>query len=169
MKPMQRVRTIHVAYAHDKSEDTSVIFRVNHCLDFTISMYNSILCTNQSHTNSITINDCPSIYDQPSTKFIIPPNNDIQLSTKFNGPVPYISVRYPANDEWDTCPHIHLTAEEGCYRILVPLSHNISYVIIDVSIVDSFLLQRDILECLRDTIKLIGITQKIKHISMLNN
>ena len=42
MKPSQRVKTIHVAYAHDTENGTTVILRVNHCLDFTTTMHHSI-------------------------------------------------------------------------------------------------------------------------------
>ena len=45
---------------------------------------------------------------------------------------------------------------------LTPLIHKVSPVRIDEDILDSFLLQRDLLDCLRDTIQLSGITHKKK-------
>ena len=162
MKPSQRVKTIHVAYAHDTENGTTVILRVNHCLDFTTTMHHSILCTNQARANSVIINDCPTIYNKTSTQSMIIPDLDLHIPIEFNGPVPFVSIRYPTDEEWDTCPHIHLTPEEGWEMNLIPLSHKVSSVQADEHIVDSFLLQRDLLDRLRDTIQLSGITHKNK-------
>ena len=139
MKPSQKIKTIHVAYAHDTTDGKTFILRVNHCLDFTSSMHHSILCTNQSRANGTSINDCPTIYDRHSSQSVIIPDTDIQLPIEFNGPVPFLSIRYPTDDEWDTCQHIHLTPEEVWDMHLIPLSHNILAVTVDESIVASFL------------------------------
>ena len=148
MKRSKRVKNIHVAYAHETENDTTDILRVNNCLDFTDTMHRSILCTNQARANAVIINDYPRLYDKTSTQSVIIPDLDHHIPIEFNGPVSFVSIRYPTDEEWDTCPHIHLTPEEGWEMNLIPLSHKTSSVQIDENIVDLFLLQQDLLDCL---------------------
>ena len=162
MKPSKSVKTVHVAYAYDTEDGKTFIVRVNHCLDFTKSMHHSILCTDQSRANSIQINDCPTIYDESSTQSIQIPDKEIQLPIEFNGPVPFISIRYPTDEEWDTCHHIHLTAEEGWDMNIIPLNHKISSLESEENILDSYLLHRDLLNRLHATVQLSGISHNNK-------
>ena len=76
-----------------------------------------------------------------STQSIIFPHNDTELPILFNGPVPFIPVRYPTDEDIETCPTIHLTAEEGWNMDLIPLSHSISSITTQDSILDPYLLQ----------------------------
>ena len=115
MSPSKEIKTVHVAYAYDTLNGQTIILQVNHCLDFTSIMQHSILCTNQARANNIIVDDCPKLLDikNTSTQSIIFPADDTELPILFNGPVPFIPVRYPTDEDLETCPTIHLTAEEG--------------------------------------------------------
>ena len=162
MKPSQSVRAVHVAYAYNTEDGKTFILRVNHCLDFTKLMHHSILCTNQSRANSIQINDCPTMYNELSTQSIQILDKDIQLPIEFNGTVPFIPIRYPTDEEWDTCHHIHLTAEEGWDMNITPLNHKISSLESEENILDSYLLHRDLLDRLHATVQLSSISRNNK-------
>ena len=99
MKPSQRVKTTHVAYAHYTENNTTFILRVNHCLDFKTTMHHSVLCTNQTRANSLIVNDYPMIYDKTSTQSIIIPDLDHHKPIEFNGSLPFVSIRYPTDKE----------------------------------------------------------------------
>ena len=163
MKPTKEVKTIHVAYAYDDPNGQTTILQINHCLDFTKTMEHSIVSTNQARANNVIINDCPKLFDQTntSTQSIIFPDNSNEIAIHFHGPVPYIPIRYPTDDDLDgSCPTVHLTAEEGWNMDLIPLSHNVSSLSNQDSILDTYLMQNDLLERLHDTIYLSGITHK---------
>ena len=160
MRPSKGIRTVHVAYAYDAPNGQTAILQVNHCLDFTSTMENSIVCTNQARANNIIVNDCPKLFDltHTSTQSVIIPDNSIEIPIHYHGPVPYIPIRYPTDEDLDgTCPTIHLTAEEGWNMDLVPLSHHVSSYSSETEL-DAYLLKTDLLARLHDTIHLSGIT-----------
>ena len=65
---LRKVKTIHVQYTHNIDCGKTFILQVNHYLDFTNSMEQSIVCTNQSRSHRITINDCPTIFNKYFTQ-----------------------------------------------------------------------------------------------------
>ena len=103
MRPSKGIRTVHVAYAYDAPNGQTAILQVNHCLDFTSTMENSIVCTNQARANNIIINDCPKLFDltHTSTQSVIIPDNSIEIPIHYHGPVPYIPIRYPTDEDLD--------------------------------------------------------------------
>ena len=162
MKPPQSVKTVHAACAYDTEDGKTFILRGDHCLNFTKSTHNSTLCTNHSGANSIKISNCPTMYNELSTQSIQILDKDIQLPIEFNGTVPFIPIRYPTDEEWDTCHHIHLTAEEGWDMNITPLNHKISSLESEENILDSYLLHRDLLDRLHATVQLSSISRNNK-------
>ena len=68
---------------------------------------------NQLGANLITINDYLTIFDNDSTQSIIIPSNHIYLPLHSHGPVPFISIYYPTDEERDTCQRIYLMAKKA--------------------------------------------------------
>ena len=114
MKAMKNIQTVHVAYAYDIEEGEVYILRVNHTLDFTSTMENSIMCTNQARSNGIIIDDVPKLFDKKGypTQAATFPENNTSIPIDFHGPVPFLPIRYPTAEELSTCKHLELTSEE---------------------------------------------------------
>ena len=111
--PMERVETVNAAFAVDTESGPTYILRVNQALNFTSSMTNSLLCTNQSRANGIIIDDIPPAFDKlgKSTFSIYDPDKQIRLPLQNRGPIPHLNVRYPTNDDLERCEEIQLTSE----------------------------------------------------------
>ena len=101
MSPSKEIKTVYVAYAYETTKGRTIILQVNHCLDFTSTLQHPILCTNQAWANNIIVDDCPKLLNMTntSTQSIIFPENDTELPILFNGPVPFINVRYPTDED----------------------------------------------------------------------
>ena len=111
-KPITNVSIADGAFAADSPDGTSAILHINHALDFTSSMEHLILCTNQARANGTIVNDVPAILDNKSPQNMVFPQNGTSFPIAFNGPVPFINVRYPTDDDMDSMPHIHVTSED---------------------------------------------------------
>ena len=126
-------------------------------------MEHSIICTNQARANNVIVNDCPKIFDltNTTTQSIIFYNNSNEIPIHFHGPVSYIPIRYPTDDDLDgSCPTVHLTVEEVWNMDLITLSHKVSSLSTQDSILDNYLMQNELLERLHDIIHLSGIAHK---------
>ena len=121
MAPMKNIKTVNVALAYDTTDGQTYILRINHCLDFTSHMKHSILCTNQCRAINITVDDVPKLFDyyNRSTQSILHRDTETSFPILFLGPIPYLPVREPTDEELETCIHIHLTSPENwdvtCY------------------------------------------------------
>ena len=127
-------------------------------------MQHLILYTNQARANNIIVNDCPKLLDMTnmSTQSIIFPENITKLPILFHGPVLCINVSYTMDEDIETCPTIHLAAEEEWNMDLILLSHSISSISTQNSVLDTYLLQSDLLERLHDNVQLSGPAHKNK-------
>ena len=114
MKPLKNVQTVNVAYAVDTPTGSTYILRVNHSLDFTSTMEHSILCSNQARCAGIIVNDVPKILDvqNTSTQSVIFPTDNVNIPIDFHGPVPYLPIRYPSDEDMETCQHLDITPNE---------------------------------------------------------
>jgi len=116
-QPMINVKTVNAAFAVDIKNGGTYIIRINQCLDFRSSMEDSILCTNQARFNNIIVNDVPTQFDKNSSHSIIfPSHENLEFPLKMNGPVSYLSVRYPTDWDLDHFPHIHLTNDDSEWK-----------------------------------------------------
>ena len=111
--PMQKVETVNAAFAVDTESGPTYILRVNQALNFTSSMTNSLLCTNQSRANGLIIDDIPPAFDRlgKSTFSIYDLDKQIRLPLQNRGPIPHLNVRYPTDDDLERCEQIQLTSE----------------------------------------------------------
>ena len=111
-KAMTGVNIVNVAYKYENDEGEQFILEVNQCLNFIDSMTHSILCTNQARYSGITINDVPMICDPNSSQDIIPKDNNTTLPLEMNGPIPYILISKPTQNDIDYLPWIKITSDE---------------------------------------------------------
>ena len=111
-KAMTGVNIVNVAYKYENDEGEQFILEVNQCLNFIDSMTHSILCTNQARHSGVTINDVPVICDPNSSQDIISKDNNTTLPLEMNGPIPYIPISKPTQNDIDYLPWIKLTSDE---------------------------------------------------------
>ena len=113
-EPLTDIRTVNVAFSTQSSEGETVILHLNNVLDFTHNMEHSLLCTNQARSNGVIVDDVPQEYDHKgdSTHSIVFPDMDLRLPLKVKGPVSYLPVNFPTDDEMSRCRHVNLTSEE---------------------------------------------------------
>ena len=83
-----------VAYATDTPDGRTYILRVNHSLDFTVSMGHSILCSNQTRSNRIIVDDLLKLFDIKglSTQSVVFPDQNINIGIQFYGSVSYLPI-----------------------------------------------------------------------------
>ena len=65
-EPLNDVSYVNVLYKYQEKMGQEYLLQVNQSLDFTKSMTNSILCTNQARHNGVIINDIPKAINQNS-------------------------------------------------------------------------------------------------------
>ena len=86
------------------------ILEINNALDFTNAMEHSLLCPMQARLNGVKINDVPSSLDPTSTQSVVFPDGS-GIPIHHHGPIPYINIWYPTQDDMDRFPWISLTAD----------------------------------------------------------
>ena len=113
-EPITNIHTVNAAFAHDTEDGQTFIIEINQCLDFTSTMENSLLCTNQARMNGVVVDDCPTILDPTgrSTHSLYFPEQDVRLPLLSKFPISFLPVRYPSNIELDTCPTLSLTSQD---------------------------------------------------------
>ena len=113
-KPKKEIKLCDVAFAYDTDDGRTYILRLNQCLDFRNEMKNSLFSTNQVRANRIIVDDVPYTLDvlKRSSQALIIPDSDVEIPFRMHGPIPYIPVRSPTDDELNECPVLVLTSEE---------------------------------------------------------
>ena len=110
-QPMQNVLSVNSSFAFDTEDGQTFVLDVNQALDFSDSMENSLLCTNQVRCHGVVVDDCPIFLDQlnRSTHSVYFPNQDVRLPLSMKGPISYLPVRYPSEEEMEFCQHLELS------------------------------------------------------------
>ena len=108
---LTNVEYVNVAYKYLDKTGQEYLLEVNQALNFTNSMTNSILCTNQARHNGVIVNDIPQVIDKQSPQCITFPSEDINLPLVMKGPVPVIPVMRPTEIELQTLPRLQLTSD----------------------------------------------------------
>jgi hypothetical protein len=109
--PMKDICTVNACVAHDTKDGRTFILEINQALDFTDTMEHSLLCTNQCRAHGVIIDDVPTFLDRKgnSTHSIIFEPENVSLPLELHGPVSYLPVRYPTEEELETCQHLELS------------------------------------------------------------
>ena len=112
MTPLKNVKTVNIAYTTDTPDGRTYILRVNRSLDFTASIGNSILCSNQARSNGIIVDDVSKLLDikGTSSQSVVFSDQIINIGINVYGPVPYFPIRHPTEDEMIECQHLDITS-----------------------------------------------------------
>ena len=163
---MENIATANACFAYDTPDGSTFILEVNQALDFTGSMEHSLLCTNQSRSHGVVVDDVPKAldYHQRSTHSIYFPLEDISLPLCLHGPISYLPVRYPSEEEVNECQHLTLSCgdnpwdpmslslmDRACSSITSSQSHMVNIDGITTAI-DLMLLQDDLHDAICDKI-----------------
>ena len=108
---MNNIRTVNVAFVLDSDRGETYIIHLNQALDFTTSIENSILYTNQARHDGVIVDDVPKIVDwnQTSTHSVYFPLEDVRFPLFMNGPVSFLNVQYTSDKEMENYTHLELT------------------------------------------------------------
>ena len=111
---MKNIKTVNAAFAYDNDEGQTYILEINQALDFSKSMEHSLLCPNQARVHGTIISDVPKFLDSTntSTHSVTPASTNVEIPLSMYGPISYIPVRYPSDEELDQCEHLILTKPE---------------------------------------------------------
>jgi len=101
--------------AYDTLDGQTYILDINQALDFTSTMENSLLCTNQARAHGVIIEDVPGFLDNNSRHSIIFPDDGVEFPLLIHGPVSYLPVRYPTDDELNSCRRLELSYHDSSW------------------------------------------------------
>mmetsp|Transcript_16812 Transcript_16812/g.23799 ORF Transcript_16812/g.23799 Transcript_16812/m.23799 type:complete len:408 (+) Transcript_16812:1193-2416(+) len=107
--PVKNISLSNVIIAVDREDgQEGYILELNSFLNFTASMNHSLLCPIQARLNGVKINNAPKNLSPTSSQSIII-NNQISIPIYFHGPIPYIHIRYPTDQDMDMYKWIPFT------------------------------------------------------------
>ena len=111
---MKNIETVNAAFAFDGDEGRVFILNVNQALNFSDTMEHSLLCPNQARINGVVVDDIPPHldYHQRTTHSIWIPERDISLPLDLHGPISYLRVRYPNEEDLDFGEYVDLTSPD---------------------------------------------------------
>ncbi len=111
---MKNISTVIAAYAYDSTDGRTFILQLNQSLDFSNSMEHGLLCPNQVQINGGIVDDVPPLLDYYNTsKHVIWfRDNDIVLSFHTHGPISYLPVRFPTDEDLDFGEYLELTSPD---------------------------------------------------------
>jgi hypothetical protein len=112
---MFNIFTANAVFAYDTNDGVTYILEVNQALDFRDSMEHSLLCVNQSRIDEVLLDDVPQFldYHNRSTHLVYFPLEDVCIPLAMTGPVSYIPVCYPSDQELEDCIHLELSASNS--------------------------------------------------------
>ena len=75
-------------------------------------MEHGLLCPNQARMNNVVIDDVPKHLDfrQLSHHSVWFPDDDVELPLDLKGPISYLHVRYPTDEDMEFCTELELTS-----------------------------------------------------------
>ena len=111
-KAMTGVELVNVLFKYESRDGDQYILEVNQCLNFTSTMNHSILCTNQARHAGLIISDVPKALDTSSTQDIRFKDSDIKLDIEMNGPIPYIPISKPNQEDMEYLPRLKVTRDD---------------------------------------------------------
>ena len=111
-EPKNDVPLVNGVVAVDTDDGNGYILELNNFLDFTSTMNDSMLVPMQARHKGRVIDDAPKdlCYYGVSTQSIFLPRSDFSIPLAYNGPIPYVHVRYPSDDDLESYKWIELTS-----------------------------------------------------------
>ena len=110
---IESIPIANVKYAYDSNDGKTYILTMNNAIYLGNSMENALICPNQCRENGIQVDTRPKYYqhpDEPTCQSIFDNVNNVRIPLEHHGPLPYIPVRRPTNEEILTCDEIILTS-----------------------------------------------------------
>ena len=111
-EPMRDVKLVDAAFKCRDEYGKQYILLVNQALDFTNTMTHSILCSNQARCNDVRVNDVPRICDNDSSQSVYFPKDGVEFPLSMHGPVAYLDISYPTDEDMRMYHHLELTSSE---------------------------------------------------------
>ena len=113
-KAQENINICNAIFAYDFQNGKTILLRINQCLDFSKTMLHSLLCTNQARAHGVLIEDVPRAVDitNKSRQALFIPDTDYELPIQMNGPVPFIPVRKPTDNDLEFCEIYDITSPE---------------------------------------------------------
>ena len=111
-EPKDNIGMINGIVAIENEDGSGYLLELNNFLNFTDTMEHTILVPMQERENGVLIDDVPSRlcpYNK-STQSIYFPEENPRIPIKFHGPIPYVRIRYPTDEDMDTYQWIILTS-----------------------------------------------------------
>ena len=109
---MTGIEKVNVLLKYMDQDGIEYILEINQYLNFTDTMKHSILCTNQARHGGVIINDTPRILDSSSTQDMRINNGENILHLEMNGPIPYLPVSRPTQNDIDYLPRLKVTRND---------------------------------------------------------
>ena len=108
---MKNIQTVNAVFSHDTTDGRTFLLEVNQALDFTSSMEHSLLCPNQAWMYGTIIDETPQFLDLTgkSSHSVKPASSDVNIPLLMKGPISYIPVRHPSDEELEFCQRLVLT------------------------------------------------------------
>ena len=99
--PLQNVQFADACFAYDGEDGKVYILHHRYGLDFTSTMEDSLLCTNQSRAHGLIVNDVPKRFDRlgTSTQSIQFLDDNVTLPLSLKNSISYLPVRYPSDED----------------------------------------------------------------------
>ena len=99
--PIENVNFANACFAYDGEDGKVYILHHRYGLDFSHSMNDSLLCTNQTRAHGVIVDDVPKIFDRraSSSQSIIFPDSDVELPLSLHNSIAYLPVRYPTDED----------------------------------------------------------------------
>jgi hypothetical protein len=109
---LDNIPIVNCSFAYDTNNGKTLLLQVNNALYMGENMEHSLLCPNQCEDNDIRIDLRPSLYypNEIRASTLYCENNNIVIPIHHHGPLPYINVRRPTNEELLVCDIIQLTS-----------------------------------------------------------
>ena len=109
--PIKNVNFADACFAHDGPDGRVYILHHRYGLDFTQTMEDSILCTNQSRAHGLVVDDVPKRFDRTGTSShsIQFPDDKVQLPLSLHNSISYLPVRYPTDEDMNEGLDVYLS------------------------------------------------------------
>ena len=111
-EPMRDVKLVDAAFKCRDEYGKQYILLVNQALDFTNTTTHSILYSNQARYNDVRVNDVPRICDNDSSQSVYFPKDGVEFPLSMHGPVAYLDISYPTDEDMRMYYHLKLTSSE---------------------------------------------------------
>ena len=103
---MTGINIVNGCVAYDTIDGQTYILDINQALDFTETMENSLLCTNQARAHGVVIEEVPKFFDNNIRHYISFPEYSFYFLYSYMDLFSTYRFRYPTEEELTSCHHL---------------------------------------------------------------